>query len=503
MSVTPSQSFSNARVLRAIGLAIPLLFGASGSASAQEPVQDGEFSVQRFEPAVGPRNYFTVAGGRTSGAWAWSAGMVADYANSPFVLRSCVSGSDCDDPSAASTYDIDVVEHLLHFNFMGTITPIPILQIGLRFPLAYSTGDGLPNEFTGGLDANNAVSAFGVADPQLEGKVRILGDPTDPIVLAAALDLAAPLGHATAENAYIGSDSPITVGVRGIGDFYFDPVFAAVNLRGVFRTAATVGSATMGPEFRYGGAVGVNVSETFQVLAEGFGGTRFSTANGTNSMEIDGGVRFRPGDFGLVLFAGGGTGIIQGVGVPTGRAFLGVMYVSEGSDKDGDGVIDDDDQCPTDPEDDDGIADEDGCPEDDHDRDKVPDQADKCPLEPETVNGLDDEDGCPDTRPDRDKDEIPDDSDKCPDEAGKLRVGALRGCPDSDGDGVPDSADQCGTEKEDTDGFEDTDGCPDPDNDGDGVPDTADECSDQPETVNGFKDEDGCPDEAEEEAETP
>jgi OOP family OmpA-OmpF porin len=47
---------------------------------------------------------------------------------------------------------------------------------------------------------------------------------------------------------------------------------------------------------------------------------------------------------------------------------------------------------------------------------------------------------------------------------------------------------------EDTDGFEDTDGCPDPDNDGDGVPDDGDECIDQPEVKNGYKDTDGCPD---------
>jgi len=68
--------------------------------------------------------------------------------------------------------------------------------------------------------------------------------------------------------------------------------------------------------------------------------------------------------------------------------------------------------------------------------------------------------------------------------------------PDSDGDGVVDTEDKCPKEPEDTDGFEDTDGCPDPDNDADGVPDNRDECIDEPETKNEFQDEDGCPDEA-------
>ena len=44
------------------------------------------------------------------------------------------------------------------------------------------------------------------------------------------------------------------------------------------------------------------------------------------------------------------------------------------------------------------------------------------------------------------------------------------------------------------DGFEDSDGCPDPDNDKDGIPDSKDRCINQPETLNGNKDDDGCPD---------
>jgi outer membrane protein OmpA-like peptidoglycan-associated protein len=61
---------------------------------------------------------------------------------------------------------------------------------------------------------------------------------------------------------------------------------------------------------------------------------------------------------------------------------------------------------------------------------------------------------------------------------------------DSDGDGVPDSRDKCPTEKEDRDGFQDNDGCPDPDNDGDGVVDGKDLCPNNAGPV----ENDGCPD---------
>jgi hypothetical protein len=65
---------------------------------------------------------------------------------------------------------------------------------------------------------------------------------------------------------------------------------------------------------------------------------------------------------------------------------------------------------------------------------------------------------------------------------------------DMDGDGIEDSVDLCPTEKEDFDGFQDEDGCPDLDNDKDGIPDVVDRCPNQPEDVDGFQDADGCPD---------
>ncbi len=61
---------------------------------------------------------------------------------------------------------------------------------------------------------------------------------------------------------------------------------------------------------------------------------------------------------------------------------------------------------------------------------------------------------------------------------------------DRDGDGIEDHEDQCPDVREDHDGFEDADGCPDPDNDKDGVPDVDDRCPDTP----GLKEYEGCPD---------
>ena len=135
----------------------------------------------------------------------------------------------------------------------------------------------------------------------------------------------------------------------------------------------------------------------------------------------------------------------------------------ESKDRDGDGINDDVDKCPTEPEDKDGFQDDDGCPDPDNDADGVPDATDKCPTEAEDKDGFQDDDGCPEA--------------------------------DNDNDGIPDAADKCPNEAEDKDGFQDDDGCPETDNDADGVPDANDKCPNDAETKNGFQDDDGCPDE--------
>jgi outer membrane protein OmpA-like peptidoglycan-associated protein len=64
---------------------------------------------------------------------------------------------------------------------------------------------------------------------------------------------------------------------------------------------------------------------------------------------------------------------------------------------------------------------------------------------------------------------------------------------DRDGDGILDDIDACDGESEDTDGFEDENGCPDLDNDKDGIADASDKCINDPEDKDTFEDEDGCP----------
>jgi outer membrane protein OmpA-like peptidoglycan-associated protein len=115
-------------------------------------------------------------------------------------------------------------------------------------------------------------------------------------------------------------------------------------------------------------------------------------------LELLGGLIFRLGES-WDLHGAAGLGLTDGVGAPTFRVLGGLRYhhgVPERHgflDSDQDGVLDKDDDCPTEVEDLDAFEDEDGCPEPDNDQDGVPDERDECPDLPEEPGG--DGDGCP------------------------------------------------------------------------------------------------------------
>jgi OOP family OmpA-OmpF porin len=489
------------RTIRALYL--PLLSAAglsllSASAIAQTKAQDGQFSVQRFEPAPGTKNFLSVEGLRMDGHWGWSVGLAFDYAKNPFVVVSCATETNCKDPNATQSTNTTVIGDMFTWNVVAAVSPVPRLQIGVRVPLTYVNGEGI--DASTGRGAKDGLKKFGLGDAMLEAKVRLFGGAQDPYVVGLGADVSFPTGNATGgEGSYLGNSSPVTGGLRAIFDGEAGRLNFGLNVRGVVRAPATLGTTQVGPvDFRYGAGLGFRISPIFRLLAEGYGSTQFQSKNGTNTLEVDGAFEIKPLETPVIFRVGGGAGVLQGVGVPDARAIATLTFAHEVGDQDGDGVPDNADKCPTIPEDKDGFEDEDGCPDPDNDQDGIPDLKDKCPEKAETVNGYLDEDGCPDQISDRDKDGIPDADDKCPDEGGKgviNRPGPNYGCLDTDKDGIPDRDDKCPKEAEDTDGFEDTDGCPDPDNDKDGVPDDQDECIDQPEVINGFKDEDGCPDE--------
>jgi outer membrane protein OmpA-like peptidoglycan-associated protein len=98
----------------------------------------------------------------------------------------------------------------------------------------------------------------------------------------------------------------------------------------------------------------------------------------------------------------------------------------------------------------------------DADHDGIPDDVDLCPSDPEDRLEPDPSDGCPKQ-------------------------------PDKDGDGIPDAFDKCPDVPEDKDGIQDMDGCPEVDYDNDGVPDVSDACPREPGSPSADPKSNGCP----------
>jgi hypothetical protein len=480
----------------ALALAWSAAFGGASNASAQT-IPNDRFSANRFTPAPGGDNFIMVDGAIVGGHLTPSAGLFVDYAHRPFVLFTATcAGGDPDDCEVEES-ERDIVRYQLTFNAMATLALWQRLQLGLVVPLVLTSGESFfattPTRSDDYVDIRGG-EAFGIGDPRLSAKVRLVGTGLEGFSLAAVAFVTAPIGELTAEDRSIGDDT-VTGGGHAVFEYGLRKLRFAVNAGGIVRPERVLLTTEVGPEFIWGLGGSFAATPLLRVIGEVTGATQFTSELDENPVEARAAAELSVGDFAIVV--GAGAGLVSGVGVPNFRALAGASYRPQGLDTDRDGVPDKDDACPAELEDQDGFADDDGCPDIDNDNDGIEDSADRCPDQAEDPDGTADEDGCPDN--DNDNDGVADGYDSCPDEPeDKDGDRDEDGCPDddTDRDGIEDANDQCPDQPEDFDGWGDEDGCPETDFDSDTVPDDEDQCPDQPEDMNGVDDEDGCPEQA-------
>jgi outer membrane protein OmpA-like peptidoglycan-associated protein len=425
----------------------------TANASAQRVTE-----LDRYRPAELATDGFGVGSAQDQGHLNFGARIELDYARNPLVL----------DVRNATPRYTPIVENQLvvHGVFSLGLWNRLVVTAGLPVTL-WSNGEAGP----AGLSIPGA-DGTALGDAWVGARVRLFGERTDMFALGLAATLSIPTADlAASENAYAGSGL-ISGHFRVLGDLRFHERFRLSFDAGfLVRENSSLSYASLGHALTYG------VDLAFPIILDGANerlvahadlrGSILDIASAdreTNYLELLLGLKYHH-ESGFRIGAAAGPGLTRGIGTPDARALLMVGYASPSdaaapADTDGDGLTDDVDQCPAEPEDRDNFQDTDGCPDPDNDNDGILDGADQCPNEAETVNQYQDEDGCPD--------EIP----------------------DTDGDGILDNVDQCATEPEDRDGFEDENGCPDPDNDADGVLDGADRCP----LVAGVAANNGCPD---------
>ncbi len=486
---------------RLVALACAGVVGlVSGVAGAQNAIADGNgagFDTHLFRPAMDSKGFFTTNGSDIIGKGDISFGLVIDYGNTLLRVNDLGQKSP----------------QLVNHSFQGTGTfnygIANLLILGVDLPVNLMAGDEQVNNATPPVATvpgwNTAkVDSQTIGYLGLHSKFRITR-VEHGIGLAVGLQVGVPITDAPKNGgadptAWIWPHAIVEKRLGATGKFKIG-LDVGFRAHGASTTQLLLrdGKFVDGNLATFGVGASYRLLEGMDVVAETYGTYLLADADSKVKLsnEAVGGIKLFV-ECNSYLMMGAGPRYTQGFETANFRAFLGFVFEPSIGDRDGDGIKDDLDKCPDDPEDRDGFQDEDGCPDPDNDNDGILDVDDRCVNEPEDRDGDQDTDGCPEgSDGDRDGDGIPDSRDKCPD-VPEDRDGFQDedGCPDpdNDNDGILDKVDSCPNDPEDKDGFEDQDGCPDPDNDKDGILDKVDKCPNQPETFNGFEDEDGCPD---------
>lgn len=411
------------------------------------------FGVSRFDPSERGSEWFVLESLDLRGHVRPALGIVGEYQYRPLVIYN-------GDGSVRSP----IVAHDFIVHLGGAINLWDRLRLGVNIPLQlYATGDG---GTLAGVNYAPPSNAQSIGDIRLGADVRLFGQYGDVITGAVGLQAGLPTGS---RESYSG-DGAIRLAPRALIAGDVGPIAYGAKVGFQYRHhSVTFGSSPVGSEFFYAASIGLRVADRKLVIGPEVFGSSVTDGDqffGRRTTPLEGllGAHYTAGE--LRFGAGAGTGLTRGFGTPVVHILANLEWVPATetkaggpSDRDHDGIYDQDDACPDDPglktndptthgcpdRDKDGIFDKDdacidepghidpdpklnGCPDRDRDKDGVVDKDDACPDVPGLKTADPKTNGCPD--PDRDKDGIPNDQDACPDEPGKPDPDPKRnGCP--------------------------------------------------------------------------
>jgi outer membrane protein OmpA-like peptidoglycan-associated protein len=357
------------------------------AAAAQAP-REG-FALDRHRPPPTNEDGLRLERPWTLGHSRWSAQLVADYAHAPLVLSE-QTGDGRDEVGAIVAHRV-----LLHALFAVGIGDRAQAHVG--FPIALAQSGSAPTAM-GETFAEPAAPALG--DPWVGGSVRLTGAPPrdEPAGLGVSLDASLLLPVGSEER--LASDGGIGARVGLAGAFETARITPIAVVGVAIRPSRTYLSTEVGTELTFGLGAHVPLSPVELMIEIAgtttlIGGQAFSR-EGTALEALLGARYLHTG--GITLGGAAGLGLVDALGVPDvrGLVLLGFappvdepVEVAEVPEDDVELAVDT--PRPVQP-----AAPPGGAPApSDRDGDGIADDADECPTEPEVVNGMRDEDGCP------------------------------------------------------------------------------------------------------------
>jgi outer membrane protein OmpA-like peptidoglycan-associated protein len=382
------------------------------------PPQPG-FRVDTFNPSERGSEWFALDTLDLRGSLRPAIGVVAEYADHPFVLK-----------NADGSNGAVIVSQQLTLHAGGSLVLLDRFRVGIDVPFAAvnsgnSGTSGRGNTFVGPQDA-----AFG--DVRLGADLRIVGEYGSPFTLAVGGQFFTPSGSSDQYTSDNLSHGIVRLAAAGEAGAF---VWAANVGYHVRAQQTTVDGNPYGTSLVYGAALGLRVANRHLLVGPEIYGEANAQASGAffakdaTPAEAILGAHYTIGDDWRVG-AGAGPGITHDLGSPVVRVLLSVEWVPayhppppppppappppvvepppppppapppppppppKPADRDGDGIPDAEDACPDVP----GVRTDNpktnGCPSD-RDGDGIPDAEDACPDAPGPHTSDPKTNGCP------------------------------------------------------------------------------------------------------------
>ncbi|HVE88014.1 MAG TPA: outer membrane exchange protein TraA family protein [Myxococcales bacterium] len=401
--------------------AAPLAVGLLVIGTAASAQTESRFDVQLFRPSGAPADLLMVQQSRPLAHFSASGGLVFNFALDPLVLV----------PVGGQEKSVSVLLSRLQMDAAATLGLFDWAEVGVTAPVVlFQASDNLE-----AIGTEGSVRAFALGDVRITSKIALPGlrrkAEQDGFGGAFTFSVSAPTGSQEA----FASEGAATAAPGLVFDYRFKSgALIALNLGAWLRPDHEFAGAELGNMAQLALGAEVPIIRRWGITAVGMGygslGLLASPTTGKHQApaEILGGLRWYS-DTGVTITTGGGGGCGCGLGAPAFRFFASAVWVPGRTaeweelerfkqppvDPDHDGVIGDQDRCPSEA----GPVENYGCP--DEDGDGLLGTADRCPRVPGPPENY----GCPDV--DSDRDGTPDRLDQCPNEP--VEVSGRDGCP--------------------------------------------------------------------------